>query len=137
APALRRLMELPEEPVESYLATHCGDDRFDCDLLRAIAEPTRCWGTATGSGVADKVDGWLAMSAAERSATLPDLALVVFTGAGDLRKVQAGLLRTAPGAEAHAARLAEEVGTLLRIQRGAQLAGAMAAGLRAGQAFAA
>src|SRR5215203_3884777 len=31
-PLLRRVMKLPEESLDDYLALHCGDDRFDCDL---------------------------------------------------------------------------------------------------------
>ena len=130
------MLELPEESVEEFLAGHCGNDRFDCDLLRAIAAANRTWATATGSGVADRVEQWLAMTPADRAAALPDLALVVFTGSGDLRKVQPGQRKADPSYDDHAARLAAAVGDLLRIQNGAKLAADMAAGLRAGQAFA-
>src|SRR4051812_17864095 len=34
--SIRKLMDLPDESVEDYIAHHCGDDRFDCDLLRAV-----------------------------------------------------------------------------------------------------
>ena len=66
---------------------HCGDDRFDCDLLRAIAEAKRRWATATGAKVVETVENWLAMDGAGRAAALPELALIVFTGSGDMRKV--------------------------------------------------
>ena len=79
-PKLRALLDLPEESVEDYLASHCGDDRFDCDLLRAIAAANRSWATVTGTGVADKVDRWLTMSPAERTEALPDLAPFVARG---------------------------------------------------------
>src|SRR4051812_16938072 len=46
-PAIRELMELPDGSVDDYLAVHCGDDGFDCDLLRSIAEANRNWGTVT------------------------------------------------------------------------------------------
>src|SRR5205085_8207833 len=111
------------------LAGHCGDDRFDCDLLRAIAQANRAWGTATGGGVADRVEQWLAMAPADRAAALPELALVVFTGSGELRKVQAGQRQADPAYDAHAERLATSVRELLRIQNGARLAADMAAGL--------
>ena len=136
-PLLRRVMNLPEESVTDYLTHHCGDDRFDCDLLRAVADANRRWGTATGSGVVDTVERWLAMDGAGRAAALPELALVVFTGTGDLRKVQAGQLKADPDYDRHAERLATAIAELLRIQNGARLAADMAAGLRAGQAFAA
>ena len=136
-PVLRKVMGLPEESAEDYLAHHCHDDRFDCDLLRAIADANRRWGTSTGGGVVETVERWLALDPAARAAALPDLALVVFTGAGELRKVSAGQRNADPDYDAHAGRLAAAIGELLRIQNGARLAADMAAGLRAGQAFAA
>jgi len=63
--------------------------------------------------------------------------MLVFTGAGDLRKVQAGQRNADPDYDSHAERLAAAVTELLHIQNGARLASDMAAGLRAGQAFAA
>ena len=136
-PKLRAAMGLPEGAVEDYLSAHCADDRFDCDLLQAIAAANRSWGTATGSKAADAVEQWLALDPAGRSAALPDLALVVFTGGGELRKVSPGQRGADPDYDRHVERLAQAVGDLLRIQSGARLAGDMAAGLRAGQAFAA
>jgi ATP-dependent helicase/nuclease subunit A len=134
--AMRRAMSLPEDPVDSYLAAHCADDRFDCDLLRAIALANRNWGTATGSKAAENAERWLALGPAARAAALPELALLVFTGTGDLRKVQAGQRKADPGYEQHAERLAESISELLRVQAAARLACDLAAGLRAGQAFA-
>jgi ATP-dependent helicase/nuclease subunit A len=134
---LRAAMGLPEGAIEDYLASHCADDRFDCDLLRAIAAANRGWGTTTGARAADAVERWLALDPAGRSAALPDLALVVFTGAGDLRKVQAGQRNADPDYDSHVERLAAAVSEVLQIQNGARLASDMAAGLRAGQAFAA
>ncbi|MBA3511630.1 double-strand break repair helicase AddA [Sphingomonas sp.] len=134
---LRTAMQLPEGALDDYLALHCADDRFDCDLLQAIAAANRKWGSATGTGVADSVERWLALDPAARAAALPDLALLVFTGTGDLRKVQAGQRNADPAYDTHAERLAAAVSELLRIQNGARLACDMAAGLRAGQAFAA
>jgi ATP-dependent helicase/nuclease subunit A len=136
-PLLRRVMDLPEESVSDYLAHHCGDDRFDCDLLRAIADANRSWATATGGKIVEAIERWLGMDGAGRADALPDLALIVFTGSGDLRKVSAGQRNADPDYDRHAQRLASAVGDLLRIQNGARLAADMAAGLRAGQAFAA
>jgi len=135
-PALREMLGVPEGSVEELLAQNCADDRFDCDLLRAIAEANRKWGTATGRKAVDDVERWLAMEPAARAAALPDLALVVFTGSGGLRKVSAGLVRADPDYERHSEGLAETIGKLLQLQGGAKLSADMAAGLRAGQAFA-
>jgi ATP-dependent helicase/nuclease subunit A len=135
-PQVRRAMQLPDS-VEDYLAAKCADDGFDCDLLRSIAAANRSWGKSTGAGIVDTIERWLAMDAVARAAALPDLSMVVFTGKGDLRKVQAGQIKADPDYERHAARLAERIGQLLEVQRASKLAADIAAGLRAGQAFAA
>lgn len=136
-PKIRRLLDLPDGSVEDFLAANCADDGFDCDLLRAIANANRNWGKATGLGMVETIERWLAMDPPARAAALPDLALVVFTGKGDPRKVQAGQIKADPDYERHAERLAQRVGELLKVQRAARLAADIAAGLRAGQAFAA
>jgi ATP-dependent helicase/nuclease subunit A len=134
-PEIRRLMDLPAESVEDYIAHHCGDDRFDCDLLRAVADANRRWGAQTGIGHANLIDEWLVLTPIERAAALTELRKVVLTDKGTL-KVSAGQARAEPHYEAQAGRLAVLIGELLRIENGARLAADMGAGLRAGQAFA-
>jgi ATP-dependent helicase/nuclease subunit A len=132
---LRKLMGLPDESVEDYVAHHCGDDRFDCDLLQAVADANLKWGAQTGLGHAEVIANWLALTPIERAAALPALRKVVLTEKDTLR-ITAGQSRAEPHYESHAGRLAVLVGELLQIQNGGRLAGDMAAGLRAGQAFA-
>jgi len=134
-PAICRLMDLPGESVEDYIASHCGDDRFDCDLLRAVADANRRWGAQTGVGHANIIDEWLTLTPIERAASLSSLRRVVLTDKDTLR-VTAGQTKAEPHYESHAGRLAVLIGDLLRIQNGARLARDIAAGLRAGQAFA-
>ncbi|MEO5612866.1 MAG: UvrD-helicase domain-containing protein, partial [Sphingomicrobium sp.] len=134
---LRAMTGLPDGSVDEFLAEYCADDRFDCDLLHAITAANRAWGGVTGTKAAVAVEQWLGLDPAGRAATLSDLALVVFTGSGSLRKVSPGQRKANADYDAHAERLAEMIGDLLTIQRGAALAVDMAAGLRAGQAFAA
>ncbi|HKP35113.1 MAG TPA: UvrD-helicase domain-containing protein, partial [Sphingomicrobium sp.] len=134
-PKIRLLMDLPEESVEEYIAHHCGDDRFDCDLLRAVADANRRWGAQSGLGHADTIEQWLALTPIERAAALSQLRKVVLTEKDTLR-VSAGQAKAEPHYESHAGRLAILIGELLRLQKGARLAADMAAGLRAGQAFA-
>ena len=133
---IRRVMDLPGESVEQYIASHCGDDRFDCDLLRAVADANRRWGAQTGLGHADVIENWLALTPIERAAALQRLRKVVWTDKDTLR-ISAGQSKAEPHYEAHAGRLANLIGDLLRIQNGARLAADMAAGLRAGQVFSA
>jgi ATP-dependent helicase/nuclease subunit A len=132
---IRRLMDLPDESVEDFIAHYCGDDRFDCDLLRAVAGANRKWGAQTGVGHAETIDRWLSLTPIERAAALPELRKVVLTDKGTPR-VSAGQSKAEPHYEAHAGRLAVLIGGLLRIQNGARLASDVAAGLRAGQSFA-
>ena len=133
--SIRVLMNLPAQSVEEYIANDCGDDRFDCDLLRAVAEANRKWGARTGLGHAEVIERWLALTPIERAAELDQLRKVVLTEKGTPR-IYAGQSKAEPHYEAHAGRLAVLIGDLLRIQNGARLASDIAAGLHAGQAFA-
>ena len=69
-PLIRSLMNLPEQSAEEYIAQHCGDDRFDCDLLEAVADANRKWGARSGIGHADVIDEWLSLTPIERAARL-------------------------------------------------------------------
>src|SRR5438270_7394636 len=102
---IRQLMDLPES-VENYLAANCADDGFDCDLLRAVADANRLWGKSTGQVVVDSIERWLGADAASRAVSLPELAAIVFTGKGELRKAQAGQVKADPEYERHTQRLA-------------------------------
>ena len=132
---IQRLMDLPGESVDDYIAHHCGDDRFDCELLQAVADANRKWGAQTGHAHADVIEEWLALTPIERAAELSRLRKVVLTEKGTPR-VSVGQTKAEPHYESHAGRLADLIEGLLRIQNGARLARDIAAGLRAGQAFA-
>ncbi|MEO7366257.1 MAG: double-strand break repair helicase AddA [Sphingomicrobium sp.] len=134
---LRETMGLPEGSVDDYLADLCGDDRFDCAMLQAVANANRSWGTKSGTEYASVADAWLALPVAKRGAGLGDLARILIKSDGGLRQVTSGQRAAHVDYEAHAAHLAAMIGDLIAIQRGAALACDMAAGLRAGQAFAA
>ena len=136
-PLIRGIMQLPEGTIEDYLAVRCGDDGFDCDLLRSIADINRRWNTNEGAEQVERVERWLSLEPRERAAQLPDLALLVFTKGNDRRKPRPGQVKLDSQYEAHADRLADAITELLLVQNGARLASDIAAGLRAGQAFAA
>ncbi|MEO7564798.1 MAG: UvrD-helicase domain-containing protein, partial [Sphingomicrobium sp.] len=133
---LRAQMRAPDGDVDQFLADHCSDDKFDCALLRAIADANRNWGTKTGAGHAGAIDHWLAMPPDQRVKALPSIIAVARIGDGSPRRVQ-GQAKHDPDYETKAERLAKLVGELLTIQNARALASDMAAGLRAGQAFAA
>lgn len=135
-PKLRQVMRLPDTSVEDFLAHHCHEERFDCDLLEAIAKANVKWGAQTGLGHAQTIGKWLSLTPIERAAALPELRKIVLTEKDTLR-VSPGQEKAEPHYEAHAGRLAVLIGELLAVQNGVRLAADMAAGLRAGQAFAA
>jgi len=132
---LRETMGIPDCDLDSYLAEHCADDRFDCALLHAIAAANAQWGAKTGEGHIEAIRSWLDLSPTERGRALNLLHSVVFTGAGEPRKVQ-GQAKHDPHYQEKSDRLAAVVSELLAIQNGCGLAADMAAGLRAGRAFA-
>src|SRR5207248_11347424 len=98
---IRGLLSLPDS-VDAYLATQCADDGFDCDLLRAIADANRSWGKATGLAIVDSIERWLGMDSSDRAAALPELAAIVFTGKGEVRRAQAGQVKADAEYERHA-----------------------------------
>jgi ATP-dependent helicase/nuclease subunit A len=123
------LMDLPSESLDEYIARRCGDEGFDCDLLRAVADANRKWGKQTGLGHAETIENWLTLTPIERAAELPSLLKIV-------SRIYPGQTKAEPHYESHAGRLAVLIAELLRLQNGARLAADIAAGLRAGQAFA-
>ncbi len=135
-PRLRHLFGLPLGDVEQAIARDCADDLFDVATVRSLAAANRAWGTATGLAACDAIAAWLAGSGAERAERLEELALVVLTRGREPRKAAAGLLKHAADYEDHAARLAECCRRLILLRRTAALVTPLAAGLRAGQAYA-
>ncbi len=129
-PMVRALLDLPEGSLEDFIALNCGDQGFDCDLLRDVADANRKWGAQTGRGNAEVIDNWLSLTPIERAAELRSLQKVV-------ARVYPGQKKVEPDYETQAGRLANLIGELLKIQNGARLASDIAAGLRSGQAFSA
>ncbi|MFC7537500.1 double-strand break repair helicase AddA [Sphingomonas sp. GCM10030256] len=132
---LRTAMGLPAGSIADLVSERCADDSFDCDLLHAIGKAHRSWGVKSALPMAERIERWLALPPEERCGALDELAQVVFTQAGERRKVQSGLLKAYPDAEDHCDLLAEAIGELLQLQKAAALAAVQAAGLRAGAAF--
>ena len=111
----------PKARSRNILADHCGDDRFDCDLLRAIADANRGWGTSKGTDIVETVERWLAHDAASERASG-----AARTGADRLHRNRAicGRFprvssRPSPGITSTLSASAAAVGDLLRIQNGA------------------
>ncbi|HEY6916399.1 MAG TPA: double-strand break repair helicase AddA, partial [Allosphingosinicella sp.] len=133
---LRHAFDLPSGDIEERITSLCEDNMFDLDLIDRLCEANRAWGTATGLKCCEAIGAWRARSGAERAATLSELGDVVLTKAGEPRAVKPGQIKADPDYERLAADLAECCGALLRMRAKAGLVAPIAAGLRAGQAFA-
>ena len=136
-PALRTLVRLPDGDIAEMLTEGCDDSRFDCALLRAIADANLSWGTTTGRGHSQAIEDWLALDFKGRAASLDRLASVFLTGKGEPRKVSTGQTKAMADYDRASAAMVEAIGELLSMRAAAALIAVQAAGLRAGQAYAA
>ncbi|HKT14649.1 MAG TPA: double-strand break repair helicase AddA [Allosphingosinicella sp.] len=136
-PRLRRGFGLPAGDIEAAIAAECDDARFDIDALRRIGISNRRWGSAKGLERAGVCERWLAASAAERAALLAELHSVWARKDGGPRSAARG---QAPPDEDYAA-LAQSAfdccSRMLAMRRTALMIAVLAAGIRAGQTFAA
>ena len=130
-------MDLPEGSTDDYIAAKCGDEGFDCDLLRAVADANRKWGAQSGLGHAETIervagaDPHRARRRADRAAQ--DRADGERHAAGVGRPVKG---RAALRSQRRAPRQPGR-GAPATFRTAPALARDIAAGLRAGQAFAA
>ena len=134
-PRLRRALGAPLGDIEEIVEAACAD--LDLDCFFGIAAANSAWGTATGLRDAEIVGHFIAAPARERAELLGLLLNVVLTREGEPRKVSAKLLAADPCYADHARSLVEQLGELTGMRQRATLAAALAAGLRAGQSYAA
>lgn len=133
---LRRVFGLPSGDIEEAIARECCDDIFDMASLRRLGLLNREWGTAKGLERASLCEQWEIASPAERTRLLDQLHGIWATAKGEIRSFGKG---QAPQDEDYV-RLAtasfECCHRLLGMRRTAAFVACLAAGLRAGQAFA-
>ncbi len=133
---LRRALDVPSGDIEEILADACHDDAFDHAALARVAEANRVWGTKNGLARADAIARWRAGSPPKRAADLADLHLVWATAKGDPRSFAKGQAPQEPGYAEDALSLHGACAALLAMRAKAAFASVLAAGLRAGQAYA-
>lgn len=133
---VRMALDVPLGDVAAAIAEACADPVFDVASVQAMARANADWGTATGLKAADGCAAFLAADPVMRAGMLDDLAAVVLTKTGEPRKASAKLLALEPGYEGLAARVADCCSRLIDLRARATLATQIAAGLRAGQAYA-
>ncbi len=134
---LRRAFGIPAGDVEEAIAADCCDDIFDVAALRRIGLMNGQWATKSGLERASLCEQWTTAAPAERAQMLDRLHLVWAKADGGIRSFGKGqapqdadYLRLATAAFECCARL-------VSMRKVAKLVALFAAGLRAGQTFAA
>jgi ATP-dependent helicase/nuclease subunit A len=133
---LRRGFDLPLGDIDEAIAAQCCDEAFDLAALRRIGLLNSGWGTKNGLERASLCEQWIAAGPAERARLLDRLHSVWAKADGEMRSFASG---QAPQDEDYAALAAAAFqccARLIALRHAAGLADALAAGLRAGQAFA-
>ncbi len=133
---LRRAMNVPDGDVEQALAEACADEAFDHRTLESVAAANAGWATTRGLDRADVIARWLAATPVDRAAGLQTLHEVWATKAGEPRSLAKGQAPQDVGYAEDVARLYDLCGGLLALRIKAAFASVLAAGLRAGQAYA-
>ena len=136
-PRLRELVGLPAKDVAVFLANACSDDSFDCALLHSLKAANLGWGTSTGRGHAAAIEVWLALHPAGRLETLSSVAKVVMKTDGGARAVASGQIKAEPAYQSLSDDVYAAFAWLVAMKSAVGLVAVQAAGLRAGQAYAA
>ena len=133
---LRRAFGIPAGDIDEAIAAQCCDEVFDLASLRRIGLLNSQWGTKSGLERASLCEQWAGATHQERGRLIEKLHSVWAKADGEIRSFGKG---QAPQDEDYV-RLAtaafECCSRLLAMRNVARLVETMAAGLRAGQAFA-
>jgi ATP-dependent helicase/nuclease subunit A len=133
---LRRAFGLPLGDIDEAIAGECCDEAFDVAALRRIGLLNSRWGTRSGLERASLCEQWASAGPSERAGLLDKLHSVWARGDGEIRSFAKG---QAPQDENYielATAAFECCARLLTMRKLAALTACLAAGLRAGQAYA-
>ncbi|MDQ3471936.1 MAG: UvrD-helicase domain-containing protein, partial [Pseudomonadota bacterium] len=136
-PRIRGLMGLPDGNPEELLLDRCQDGDFDCVTLRRLLEANRQWETDSGRTICANIEAWLDSGPDARLLGLEKLATRLVTRDFRPYKVSPKQIAVCADYEQLVQRLATLLQEITQLKHGLKLAADMAAGLRAGQAFAA
>ncbi|MDE2405433.1 MAG: double-strand break repair helicase AddA [Sphingomonadales bacterium] len=134
-PHVHRLLELPVDAGEAWLAAHCADDAFDVAALRCCHAAYAQWSAKSGKDGFAVLSDWLSASPAQRLATLDDLWKTLFTQKDTVRsetsllKFEEGYVEAALAVQASAQKVRDARALL-------DLAQWLAPALELGRAFA-
>ena len=132
---VRRLLGIPVDADEEWVAEACSDDAFPTADLLACSRINAEWGSKTGLANADFAAGWLAASAKERLAQIDGFLGTLLTKKGEPSRLS-NLEKVDPS---YGARIAKVVDGVERVRERAallDLAAFLAPQLEAGRAFA-
>lgn len=130
-----RLLGLPAEADEEWLARMLGDDAFDVASLRHCLVVNRGWKAATGQKAAEAIAAWLAGSTPERRETLAALSDVFLTKKGEPRSTTS-LEKLDPDYPTHCSRVIACLGEVGQMAAMLALTDRLTPALRLGRAFA-
>jgi ATP-dependent helicase/nuclease subunit A len=136
-PKLRELVGLPAGDLVHFLDNACADDNFDCALLHALAAANDAWGKSTGLGYVEAIRDWLGKDPKARAESLEAVAKVVMKSDGQPRAATSGQLKVNPSYQSLSDDVYGAFSWLIAMRNSATLVSIQAAGLRAGQSYAA
>ena len=134
-PRVHRLLGIPADADEAWVAEACSDGDFPVSTLRACQAATRAWPAKTGQAAADFIDGWLQGDAEARLARLDGFLDTLLKKDGSPRKM-GGAEKADPSFPDNQQTIAEAVAKVGERRALLGLAGFLAPQLEAGRAFA-
>ncbi len=85
---VRRLLGVPSDAGEAWVAEACGDDVFPIDTLRACLQATEGWKAQIADAVRDFVPRWIGLDAASRLEALDGFYDTLLKKDGDPRQMK-------------------------------------------------
>ncbi|CCA93706.1 double-strand break repair helicase AddA [Novosphingobium sp. PP1Y] len=131
-----RLLGLPSDADEVYLADLCSDERFDVRSLRRCCETLADWDTKAGREGAEASVVWLSASPEKRAATIDDLYFGLFTKTTDAPKQLTNILKRDPDYEGYVLRVQESIARVREAKALLELTERLVPALRLGRTFA-
>lgn len=130
-----RLLGLPSDADETWLAEMCADTAFDVTSLRRCMEVNHEWGTKTGLAFVDTVSEWLLGDAAQRAAGIGALAAAFLTQKGEARSSKSQE-KLNPAYSDYCSRVVACIARILEARALLDLTDRLVPALRLGRAFA-
>ncbi len=135
-PRVHRLLGIPADVDESWIAEACSDEAFDLVSMRRCLSTLEDWDTKGGRDASAAIKAWLAADTAGRALTIGSLHGTLFTADGSKAKNLHHIAKRDPEFEEYAERVRHCVGSVNERAALISLAGFLAPQLEAGRAFA-